>query len=1015
MKCLPIMRNINPFLICLFVLSSGLSWGQGYQIKGKDVRVDASGFNKNLDPTKNDLQKIAEAVDQNIYSTSEINSKLGLKVDKTTTVNGHALSSNVTVSASDVGLGNVDNTSDANKPVSTATQTALNLKENTLTKGNISAGTGVSISGGTGAIIGSGVSVTNTAPDQTVSLTAGTGISTSGIYPNFTITNTLPETGVNWDAFPNTQGYITTWTETDPVYSASSWPTTTNNSINWDTAFGWGDHAVAGYLTSVNWDEIPIITSEMIDWTTADEDVIVGVNWDSFQRIWDFSPINWDEFPNSQGYITQEEINWDAFPNDPGYITTVNWDAFPNNQEFITQDGINWDAFTNSQGFITGVNWDELPIVQKDSINWIDVTELDLIGINWDSYLGGGTGTVNWDEMPIVQPTGINWVGVDETTITGINWDYYAGGGSEADTLATVTGRGASTTTASVFSTSISTPSLISTGAVTVTPAAGSNLNVALSTTGDLAVNTDDLYVDTSSGYVGIGTANPSTNLQISGGSVTALTINSLSAEIGGIDANTQLMLHADGVNGGTTFTDSSSSGKTITAVGTCVTSTAEKKFGTASMFLDGNSDYVYAADSADWNVGNGAFTVDFWAYFNALPGNNGMLFIQGTNGTSFWGLRYENGVFSILAYSSSAYQVNIQATNSVSTGAWHHIAVVRIDNGNAASSWRLFVDGSAQTLSLAAGAWNGTVADYATALYIGAAPITNFGTYVNGYFDEFRWSKGVARWTSNFDPPTVPYDTGTPTNTSLQYFKSAGTTKWTIGSDGTDSDKFKIGSTALGTGTAVSISGTAVTHPGQTVAGDKVILTQTDGNEYLDSLADGYVDIEATTGIRQRINGTEQLLLIDGVLYPTTNNDIDLGDSTHKFKNIYAAGATVTGTITFGTPFVLGTTTVTSTGTQLNYLNAATGTTGTTSSNLVYSASPTFTGTTSHAIITTSGTFNSTATSDLGWSVKSAADTACNTTCVYACVHGWDTSSGEVAVGCTDATADKCLCAGIN
>lgn len=44
------------------------------------------------------------------------------------TVNGHALSSNVTVSKSDVGLGNVDNTSDSSKPVSSATQTALNAK-----------------------------------------------------------------------------------------------------------------------------------------------------------------------------------------------------------------------------------------------------------------------------------------------------------------------------------------------------------------------------------------------------------------------------------------------------------------------------------------------------------------------------------------------------------------------------------------------------------------------------------------------------------------------------------------------------------------------------------------------------------------------------------------------------------------------------------------------------------------------------------------------------------------------
>lgn len=63
--------------------------------------------------------------------TSYVNTELGKKVDKTITVNGHALSANVSVTKSDVGLGNVDNTSDLNKPISTATQTALNLKLNT--------------------------------------------------------------------------------------------------------------------------------------------------------------------------------------------------------------------------------------------------------------------------------------------------------------------------------------------------------------------------------------------------------------------------------------------------------------------------------------------------------------------------------------------------------------------------------------------------------------------------------------------------------------------------------------------------------------------------------------------------------------------------------------------------------------------------------------------------------------------------------------------------------------------
>lgn len=50
------------------------------------------------------------------------------RVPTTRKVAGHALSADVTLAKSDVGLGNVDNTSDANKPVSTAQQAALDDK-----------------------------------------------------------------------------------------------------------------------------------------------------------------------------------------------------------------------------------------------------------------------------------------------------------------------------------------------------------------------------------------------------------------------------------------------------------------------------------------------------------------------------------------------------------------------------------------------------------------------------------------------------------------------------------------------------------------------------------------------------------------------------------------------------------------------------------------------------------------------------------------------------------------------
>ncbi len=62
---------------------------------------------------------------------------------------------------------------------------------------------------------------------------------------------------------------------------------------------------------------------------------------------------------------------------------------------------------------------------------------------------------------------------------------------------------------------------------------------------------------------------------------------------------------------------------------------------------------------------------------------------------------------------------------------------------------------------------------------------------------------------------------------------------------------------------------------------------------------------------------------------------------------------------------------------------------------------------------LTTTGGFTSSATGALGWTIQTAANQVCTTTCISACAVGWDTAAGEVSVGCADATADKCLCAG--
>ena len=103
---------------------TGFVTEKGYKIKDEYLPDNLGGGATSL----TDLGVTATATELNYMSgvTSNIQTQLNAKVPTSRTINGKALSNNITLSASDVGLGNVNNTSDANKPVSTAQQTAIN-------------------------------------------------------------------------------------------------------------------------------------------------------------------------------------------------------------------------------------------------------------------------------------------------------------------------------------------------------------------------------------------------------------------------------------------------------------------------------------------------------------------------------------------------------------------------------------------------------------------------------------------------------------------------------------------------------------------------------------------------------------------------------------------------------------------------------------------------------------------------------------------------------------------------
>ena len=147
-----------------------------------------------------------------------------------------AMTASSTIPTTDLS-GTVTNAQLANSSITingTSTSLGGSISVGTVTSVAATAGTGISISGSPITTSGT-LTVTNTAPDQTVVLTAGTGISTSGTYPNFTITNTSPSSG----------GTVTSVTGTSPVVSSGG----NTPAISMPAA----TTSVSGYLTSTDW------------------------------------------------------------------------------------------------------------------------------------------------------------------------------------------------------------------------------------------------------------------------------------------------------------------------------------------------------------------------------------------------------------------------------------------------------------------------------------------------------------------------------------------------------------------------------------------------------------------------------------------------------------------------------------------------------------------------------------------------------------------------------------------
>jgi uncharacterized repeat protein (TIGR02543 family) len=205
----------------------------------------------------------------------------------------------------------------------------------------------------------------------------------------------------------------------------------------------------------------------------------------------------------------------------------------------------------------------------------------------------------------------------------------------------------------------------------------------------------------------------------------------------------TKLLLHGNGENGSTVFSDSSFYSHPFTASGNAQISTAQSKFGGSSIYFDGN-DYIETPDSTDWDF-SGDFTIDFWAKHNAISTSNTLLEIGSWTNSLI--VRQDSASSFCLHFNNTSY------CNSYSPNfTWHHYAISR-----SSGIIKLFIDG----VQIGSNISNTTNFQPANVLRIGSSVHTT-GQYLNGYIDEFRVSKDIARWTSNFTPPTSEYDDAT-------------------------------------------------------------------------------------------------------------------------------------------------------------------------------------------------------------------------------------------------------------
>ena len=219
-------------------------------------------------------------------------------------------------------------------------------------------------------------------------------------------------------------------------------------------------------------------------------------------------------------------------------------------------------------------------------------------------------------------------------------------------------------------------------------------------------------------------------------------------------DANfsqVSLLLHCDGANGSTAVVDSSLNAHVTTAGGNTAISTTKSKFGGASLFTGSTTGSMLTVPaSAAFDFGTGDMTIEMFLASTTVGDYTTVISRDYTaNGWVILSGATQLGGLAVWTQSTGMLMAN--NTTLSTDGNWHHLAWTRQGNTH-----RLFLDGA-------------QVATATSAVSLGASgkPLIIGDDAVqgprrtNGHIDELRITKGLARYTANFTPPSEPFPVG--------------------------------------------------------------------------------------------------------------------------------------------------------------------------------------------------------------------------------------------------------------